>query len=248
VSHSDTLIRKAASDAGFDIETGLVEGWLGFAVSGAPIKAWVRGMDRCLYLSLSSPAVLNEMPGRAADGGPSTQSPAGAISCATFEELLAALTRARVLDATLPDRLHSRWKERLAQVSATETEAVVRQRIGQDLFREGLMDYWEGRCAVTRLDVPELLRASHAKPWKDATDEERLDVHNGLLLAVHLDALFDKGLLAFDELGNGLLSRRLSPETLRLLGLQGKAFRLARCVEGHLPYLRYHRENIFRPD
>src|SRR5690606_2458701 len=77
VSHSDTLIRKAASDAGFDIKTGLVEGWLGFAVSGAPIKAWVRGMDRCLYLSLSSPAVLNEMPGRAADGGPSTQSPAG---------------------------------------------------------------------------------------------------------------------------------------------------------------------------
>lgn len=39
-----------------------------------------------------------------------------------------------------------------------------------------------------------LLRASHAKPWKDSSDAEHLDVYNGLLLAVHLDALFDRGI------------------------------------------------------
>ena len=38
---------------------------------------------------------------------------------------------------------------------------------------------------------PELLRASHAKPWAKASDIERLDSFNGLLLSVHLDAMFD---------------------------------------------------------
>jgi hypothetical protein len=52
-------------------------------------------------------------------------------------------------------------------------EAIVRQRVGQDLFREPLLEHWERRCAVTGLDMPELIRASHAKPWKDATDAER---------------------------------------------------------------------------
>lgn len=58
------------------------------------------------------------------------------------------------------------------------------QRVGQDIFRQGLMECWESRCAITGLAIPELLRASHIKPWADcATDAERLDVYNGLLLA-----------------------------------------------------------------
>jgi len=59
-----------------------------------------------------------------------------------------------------------------------------------------LLDLWEGRCAVTGLAVPELLRASHIKPWADCeTDAERLDVYNGFLLAPHLDAAFDLGFI-----------------------------------------------------
>lgn len=73
---------------------------------------------------------------------------------------------------------------------------MVVQCVGQDIFRQGLMEFWEGRCAITGLAVPELLRASHIKPWADcATDAERLDVYNGLLLAPHLDALFDQGFI-----------------------------------------------------
>lgn len=66
---------------------------------------------------------------------------------------------------------------------------MVVQRAGQDLFRQGLLDFWEGRCAVTGLAVPELLQSSHIKPWADCdTDSERLDIWNGFLLAPHLDA------------------------------------------------------------
>jgi hypothetical protein len=60
----------------------------------------------------------------------------------------------------------------------------VRQRVGQEVFRAALIDYWGGACAVTGLALPEVLRASHSQPWADCTtDEERLDVFNGFLLA-----------------------------------------------------------------
>src|SRR5690606_935674 len=106
--------------------------------------------------------------------------PAGAgraVRCKTPADLYDALRRVRVLLAQKPPLPERRFEERLRAISSTEAEAVVRQRIGQDLFRELLMDYWGGRCAVTGLDVSGLLRASHAKPWKDATDAERLDVY-----------------------------------------------------------------------
>lgn len=118
--------------------------------------------------------------------------------------------------------------------------------MGQDLFREALLEYWEGRCAVTGLDVPELLRASHAKPWKDATDAERLDVHNGLLLAVHLDALFDRGLLSFENDGTALISPQLSTAARATLGIEAHALSLRHVAAGHLPYLAYHREHVYR--
>ncbi len=68
----------------------------------------------------------------------------------------------------------------------TEAERRAIQRIGQNIFRDALLGLWGGRCAVTGCDQAELLRASHMKPWTAcASDAERLDVHNGLLLAAH---------------------------------------------------------------
>jgi hypothetical protein len=84
-------------------------------------------------------------------------------------------------------------------ISQTETVRAVRQRVGQDIYRKGLMQYWGGACAVTGIDLPEVLRASHARPWAECdTDAQRLDVFNGFLLNANLDALFDRGLISFD--------------------------------------------------
>lgn len=105
-----------------------------------------------------------------------------------------------------PPYPEKKLERKLAAMAAMEVQAVVRRRVGQELFRETLLEYWDGRCAVMGLDVQELLRSSHAKQWKDANDAERLDVHNGLLPAVHLDALFDGGLLVFADDGVALLS------------------------------------------
>ena len=61
------------------------------------------------------------------------------------------------------------------------------------------MRRWEGRCALTGVSIGAVLRASHMKPWVEATDEERLDPENGLLLAANADALFDRYLISFTQ-------------------------------------------------
>jgi hypothetical protein len=128
----------------------------------------------------------------------------------------------------------------------TEAVAQVRRRIGQDLYREAQLALWSGRCAVTGLAVPELLRASHAKPWADSSDAERVDPYNGLLLAVHLDALFDQGFLAFDGEGQASLSTALSIDTRRQLGLLEVVPHLRQVLPAHRPYLQWHREHVYR--
>ncbi|MFN2857939.1 HNH endonuclease, partial [Escherichia coli] len=88
-----------------------------------------------------------------------------------------------------------------------EVERLVRQRVGQDRYRDALLAYWGGACAVTGVTVTETLRASHAKPWAECTDDtERLDAFNGFLLVANLDALFDRFLISFDGTGRLLIS------------------------------------------
>jgi len=64
----------------------------------------------------------------------------------------------------------------------TEREQLVKQRIGQDVFREALFKYWKNCRAITTLDIPEMLKASHIKPWADC-DSDRLNIYNGFLIS-----------------------------------------------------------------
>ena len=94
---------------------------------------------------------------------------------------------------SLPDAPLPRFRAQTAKLpQTTEAERLVVQRIGQNLFRDALMDYWGGRCPITGITEPALLRASHIVPWADCNDEQRLDVHNGLLLSALWDAAFDR--------------------------------------------------------
>lgn len=90
----------------------------------------------------------------------------------------------------------------------TQRELMARARIGQGKFRADLVANWrKGEvCALTGLAVPEMLIASHIKPWRDSSNEERLDPMNGLLLAAHADKLFDRFLMSFEESRAGFLS------------------------------------------
>ena len=162
------------------------------------------------------------------------------------------LRRAAELAMALPTHAADLYAEEIAKIEAeppntTEALRLTKQRIGQNLFRKALMDYWGGACAVSGLHLPELLRASHAKPWADcATDAERLDVFNGFLLSAQLDALFDSGLITFAETGELIPSSRLDSFHRMLLGLTAsEPPRLRWISPQHLHYLRWHRAKVF---
>ena len=242
------LIRKAALDAGFDLERAPEGSWSRFGISGQPLTAWVRPDNDGFAIALSAAHVLSELggEGQGVDGLPADAS--GGRRLGSHQDLMATLARARVLDATLPTRLYDNWRVRVAALAATEREALIKQRVGQDLFREGLMAYWRGRCAVTGIEIPELLRASHIKPWRACTDTERLDIHNGLLLAAHLDALFDAHLVTFGEQGEAIWAATVSPELLDALGLGIRPLRIQSLSAGHQEYLQGHRAELRRLD
>jgi predicted restriction endonuclease len=111
-----------------------------------------------------------------------------------------------------------------------------------------MLSYWEGRFALTNIGEPELLLASHAKPWKDCTSaEERLNVFNGFLLEARFDRLFDKGFITFDDQGILLISKRLDSVSLSVLGLeQGMKLRWIR--DEHQPFLHWHHEIVFQKE
>lgn len=171
------------------------------------------------------------------------------FSCGTIDQLRKLLRRASELAQSLPNQAQSDFQQALAKefaklpqaIKGTEVEVMVRQRVGQQAFRAAMLDYWGGACAVTDIAVPEVLRASHAKPWAECgTDAERLDVFNGFLLSANLDALFDRFLISFDEDGGLMASNRLATLEIQRLGLHG-SMRLRWLAAEHEPYLAYHR-------
>jgi hypothetical protein len=103
----------------------------------------------------------------------------------------------------------------------------------------------EKACRVTRVSNPNFLRASHIKPWKDSSDEEKLHGCNGLLLAPHIDHLFDKGLISFTNSGDLLISPRLDRGILRAWGIASE-LNVGIFNEEQAGFLEYHRTVVFR--
>lgn len=241
-------LEKMAVDNGFDRELGIDGGWLGFASTQAPMRLWLTAVDDPGYLAAMSMAHV--VAGLVEFGDPlAPPYPDGAIGgrvVGSFAELHHLVRRAFQLSRTLPDALLERFERDTAALPrTTEAERVVIQRVGQSLFRDGLIEYWEGRCAITGLSVVELLRASHIKPWAAcASDAERLDVFNGLLLAAHLDAAFDAGFITAADDGQLIVSDVLSSHDRLILSLDSSS--KVPLKNRHLPYLHYHRSFIFR--
>jgi hypothetical protein len=172
--------------------------------------------------------------------------------CWSVDLLYAVLRRASELAFSLPDSPEKDYQKRLEQyfrdnpgLKNTEGEAAVKIRIGQDVYRNALVSYWKGSCAVTGIAVEKVLRASHAKPWKDCqTSAERLCVYNGFLLQANLDALFDSGLVSFNNSGNILVSGKISKPQLSLMRITEKSC-LRWIDKNHLPFLEWHRQYVF---
>jgi hypothetical protein len=230
-----TRLEKAAADCGFELSPEMTGQGLMFRSAQFPESVTVQSQGNDVFtLHASEPLLLP------------TTAPEG-HTVQGWSVLYQVLDKAAAIARTMPNRVADKYhQETAAMPKSTEAERWVVQRVGQDLFRSALLDFWQGRCCATGLAVPELLRASHIKPWAQCgSDEERLDVFNGLLLAPHLDALFDGGWMTVQPDGNVLFAKRMPALELQQLGVQ-RDLKVQGLTTTHERYLGFHRNSVFK--
>ncbi|HAU5009468.1 TPA: hypothetical protein JD050_10965 [Proteus mirabilis] len=136
-------------------------------------------------------------------------------------------------------------KNKLEQIKDPIRLGIAKFRLGQQKFRNILLKKWKKRCVITNLDIENLLVASHIKPWALSSPSEKLDKYNGLLLSAHLDILFDKGFISFDNNGFILISPSIKNEKEALGINDNMKFKIEK---DHIKYLEFHRQNIFKKE
>ena len=128
-----------------------------------------------------------------------------------------------------------------------------KRRKGQDYFRRMILANYNCRCALTGIDMPQLLLASHIIPWKDKSHKkERLNPENGICLSALYDKAFDKGLITFspDDYAVCLSSALRENETKDYYDqhfgcIVGKKLTMPNEFMPNRDFLAYHKENVF---
>jgi serine/threonine protein phosphatase PrpC len=108
-------------------------------------------------------------------------------------------------------------------------------------FRKRVLNYWEA-CAVTGTRDLNLLFTTHIKPLSRCNSDERIDIFNGLALTPNLHSAFDRGLITFDNSGKLMCSSQIVDASK--LGIYPDMN--IKLEERHLPYMKYHREYVFK--
>jgi len=156
-------------------------------------------------------------------------------------------------DSPAPERDIEEWERRVevsitadAAIRETERTALVQARRGQGLFRENVRAV-ERACRITHVERMEHLVASHVQPWRDSSNEQRLDGENGLLLTPTVDHLFDKGFISFEDDGRLIVSPVADQWSLKRMGVDTDGrVNVGGFSECQRRYLDFHRENVLR--
>lgn len=143
------------------------------------------------------------------------------------------------------------WEHRLEEqiqsdssVQETDREALIRARCGQGLFKQRVVRI-EHQCRITGVSKLTHLIASHCKPWRDSSNEERLDGENGLLLTPSIDHLFDRGFIGFESSGELIISPVAHRPSLQRMGIETEhRVNVGAFSEGQKHFLEFHRNSV----
>jgi len=131
-----------------------------------------------------------------------------------------------------------------SDLDGTTKEVLRKERRGQRLFRERVL-LREPSCRLTGVTNPAHLRASHIKPWAECQPDERMDPDNGLMLAPHVDHLFDRAYISFEDDGTLLIANDEVRQIMHLWRLDpGKEIQAQPFTVGQSAYLEHHRARL----
>lgn len=161
----------------------------------------------------------------------------------------AQIIKAKLLNQTIEKTLELTDKD----FEGKEREAVIKQRVNQNVFRSMVLSNYEERCAISGINITELLVASHIVPWVDSNPQQKLNPENGICLSSLYDKAFDRGLITIspDDFTICLSSALLEYESQDYFDKYFNCFngnKMVMPIE-HKPnrdFLAYHREKIFK--
>ena len=162
----------------------------------------------------------------------------GELAESAFETAMGSASVAERAAGTLPS-------------GPSETERLVRVRLQQRFFRNSVLANYENRCAISGVNVPSLLVASHIIPWT-VSEERRADPRNGVCLNALYDKAFDRGLLTFSDDLHVIISPALHAESpsafhrSALLEIEGVRLNKAARFAPDPATLAFHREKVFQ--
>lgn len=156
--------------------------------------------------------------------------------------------KAEILQKSIEETLHITKQD----LEGKEKEVVIKQRVNQSAFRSMILYNYEERCAITGINIPELLIAGHIIPWADSTPQQQLNPENGICLSALYDKAFDKGFITIspDDYTVRLSSALREYETKEYFdkhfgSINGQRITMPIEHKPNRAYLAYHRDNIF---
>jgi putative restriction endonuclease len=127
----------------------------------------------------------------------------------------------------------------------------VKTRINQNAFRQIVLANYSCKCAITGIDIPDLLIASHIVSWS-VNEQERLNPENGICLSPLYDKAFDKGLIGITEKYQILVSLEIKTKGNKdyypvIFGkLEGTEIQLPTKYLPRKEFLQFHLDTVFK--
>lgn len=159
----------------------------------------------------------------------------------------------RILAEKENQTIETKFSELLFDIRDLKGETKLREvktRVNQNVFRQIVVANYSGKCAITGIDIPELLFASHIIPWAK-NEEERLNPENGICLSALYDKAYDKGFIAVNDRFEVLISSDLKKKSKHeyypkyFSHLENEKIILPQKYLPNKEFLQYHLDEIF---
>ncbi len=145
---------------------------------------------------------------------------------------------------------YSKILEDVKDIEGKHKLQMVKTRVNQNVFRQMILANYDGKCALSGVDIPELLVASHIIPWS-VNEKERLNPENGICLSSLYDKAFDSGLIGFNADYHVVISKRLIEKEGKDFYkdffeiIRSKELQPARCMPNR-EFLEWHMDCVFQ--